>query len=59
MELDVAVAVLVDACGSCCVCHVLSVERGTDIIGSIHRRVGISRIRAAANTEQKPDGRYC
>lgn len=41
MELDIDVEVLVNACGSCCVCHVLSVERGTDIIGSIRGRVRI------------------
>jgi hypothetical protein len=41
VELNVAVEVLVDAYGSCCVCHVLSVERGTDIIGSIRGRVRI------------------
>jgi len=40
VELDVVpVAELVDGVGSCCVYHVLSVGRGTDIIGSIGGRV--------------------
>ena len=41
MELDVACVVLVDGDWSCCFCHVLSVEPGTDIFGSIGGRVRI------------------
>ena len=40
MKFDLTGGV-VDADWSCCVCHVLSVERGTDIFGSIGGRVRI------------------